>query len=190
MMETLTQELTAGLPDAATFARLTLRLGLAAVLGAIVGSDRERMGKPAGLRTHMLVCMGAALFVIAPSQSGMAIADVSRVIQGLAAGVGFLGGGAILKLSAEREILGITTAATIWMTAALGVAIGLGRTGLALVAVTFTWITLSLVGLVERRRDDVSFAAQRRSRAKPPASEGPVGLPAPEHSGGRTSNLE
>src|SRR6185503_4242247 len=114
MMETLTQELTAGFPDAATFARLTLRLCLAAVLGAIVGSDRERMGKPAGLRTHMLVCMGAALFVIAPSQSGMAIADMSRVIQGLAAGVGFLGGGAILKLSAEREILGITTAATIW----------------------------------------------------------------------------
>ena len=173
-----------------TFTRLALRLGLAAVLGAIVGSDRERMGKPAGLRTHMLVCMGAALFVIAPSQSGMAIADVSRVIQGLAAGVGFLGGGAILKLSTEREILGITTAATIWMTAALGVAIGLGRIGLALVAVTFTWITLSLVGRAERRRDDASFAAARRSRAKPPASQGPVGPPAPEHSDGRTSNLE
>ena len=151
-METLSQEFTAGLPDVTTFVRLTLRLALAALMGAIVGSDRERMGKPAGLRTHMLVCMGAALFVIAPSQSGMAIADASRVIEGLAAGVGFLGGGAILKLSAEREILGLTTAATIWMTAALGVTVGLGRIGLALVAVTFTWITLSLVGLVERRR--------------------------------------
>ena len=105
-METLSQEFAAGLPDAATFPRLSIRLALAAVLGAIVGYDRERMGKPAGLRTHMLVCMGATLFVLAPSQTGMAIADVSRVIQGLAAGVGFLGGGAILKLSAEREILG------------------------------------------------------------------------------------
>ncbi len=170
-METLSQEFTAGLPDAATFMRLAMRLALAAAMGAIVGYDRERMGKPAGLRTHMLVCMGAALFVLAPSESGMAIADVSRVIQGLAAGVGFLGGGAILKLSAEREILGLTTAATIWMTAALGVAIGLGRIGLAMVAVAFTWITLSLVGLAERRwdpRDDGSFAAERRPRGNPP----------------------
>jgi len=164
-METLSQGFTAGLPDAATFTRLALRLALAAVLGAIVGYDRERMGKPAGLRTHMLVCMGAALFVLAPAESGMGSADVSRVIQGLAAGVGFLGGGAILKLSAEREILGLTTAATIWMTAALGVTVGLGRIGLAIVAVAFTWVTLSLVGLAERRwdpRDDGSFAAERR----------------------------
>ena len=170
-METLSQEFTAGLPDAATFTRLAMRLALAAALGAIVGYDRERMGKPAGLRTHMLVCMGAALFVLAPSESGMAIADVSRVIQGLAAGVGFLGGGAILKLSTEREILGLTTAATIWMTAALGVAIGLGRIGLALVAVAFTWITLSLVALAERRwdpRDDGSFAAEKPPRGDPP----------------------
>ena len=164
-MDTLRQEFVAGLPDAVTFTRLALRLGLAAVLGAIVGSDRERMGKPAGLRTHMLVCMGAALFVLAPSESGMAIADVSRVIQGLAAGVGFLGGGAILKLSAEREILGLTTAATIWMTAALGVTVGLGHVGLAAVAVALTWGTLSLTRVVERRwggSDGRAFAAERR----------------------------
>ena len=164
-MDTLRQEFVAGLPDAVTFTRLALRLGLAAVLGAIVGSDRERMGKPAGLRTHMLVCMGAALFVLAPSESGMAIADVSRVIQGLAAGVGFLGGGAILKLSAEREILGLTTAATIWMTAALGVTVGLGHIGLAAIAVALTWGTLSLTRLVERRwgaSDGRAFAAERR----------------------------
>ena len=164
-MDTLRQEFLAGLPDAVTFTRLALRLGLAAVLGGIVGADRERMGKPAGLRTHMLVCMGAALFVLAPSESGMAIADVSRVIQGLAAGIGFLGGGAILKLSAEREILGLTTAATIWMTAALGVTVGLGHIGLAGVAAALTWCTLSLTRLVERRwgsRDDRAFAADRR----------------------------
>ena len=169
-METLSQEFDAGLPDAVTLMRLSLRLGLAALMGAIVGSDRERMGKPAGLRTHMLVCMGAALFVLASSESGMAIADVSRVIQGLAAGIGFLGGGAILKLSAEREILGLTTAATIWMTAALGVAAGLGHIGLASVATAFTWATLSLVGLAERRSrrsDDRAFAAERRRTPRP-----------------------
>lgn len=167
-METLSAELTAGLPDGAAFTRLTLRLGLAAVLGAIVGYDRERMGKPAGLRTHMLVCMGAALFVLAPAESGMAIADLSRVIQGLAAGIGFLGGGAILKLSAEREILGLTTAATIWMTAALGVTVGLGRIGLALLALGFAWMTLTLIGVVERRwepNDEASFAAEKRPRS-------------------------
>ena len=75
-METLSQEFTTGLPDTATFIRLVVRLGVAAVLGAIVGLDRERMGKPAGLRTHMLVCTGAALFVMASLESGMAIADV------------------------------------------------------------------------------------------------------------------
>ena len=169
-MDTLRQEFVAGLPDAVTFTRLALRLGLAAVLGAIVGSDRERMGKPAGLRTHMLVCMGAALFVLAPSESGMAIADISRVIQGLAAGIGFLGGGAILKLSAEREILGLTTAATIWMTAALGVSVGLGHIGLAAVAAALTWGTLSLTHPVERRRgasDDRAFAAERRRTPRP-----------------------
>jgi putative Mg2+ transporter-C (MgtC) family protein len=166
-METLSQEFTTGLPDTGTFIRLVVRLGLAAVLGAIVGLDRERMGKPAGLRTHMLVCTGAAPFVMASLESGMAIADVSRVIQGLAAGVGFLGGGAILKLSAEREILGLTTAATIWMTAALGVTVGLGRIGLALVAVGFTWGTLSLIGLAERRwdpQDQGAFAAEKHPR--------------------------
>ncbi len=136
-----------GLPDLAA----AVRLALAALAGAVVGYDRERMGKPAGLRTHMLVCMGATLFVQAPAETGMATADLSRVIQGMAAGIGFLGGGAILKLSAEREILGLTTAATIWMTAALGVTIGLGRTGMAAVAVTFTWITLVLVAKAEKR---------------------------------------
>jgi putative Mg2+ transporter-C (MgtC) family protein len=152
-METLYAELTAGWPDGATAIRLLWRLVIAATLGAIVGFDRERMGKPAGLRTHMLVSVGAALFVLAPLQSGLAVADMSRVIQGLATGVGFLGGGAILKLSAEREILGLTTAATIWVTAAVGVTVGLGHTGLAVIGVALAWVTLSLVGLAERRLD-------------------------------------
>ena len=150
-MDVLTQELAAGWPDGSTMIRLAFRLGLSAVLGAIVGFDRERMGKPAGLRTHTLVCLGAALFVLAPAEADMAIADMSRVIQGLAAGIGFLGAGAILKLNAEREILGLTTAATIWLTAALGVAVGLGRIGLALIALAFAWVVLTVGTWFERR---------------------------------------
>jgi len=166
-MDVLIQELTAGWPDGPSVIRLAWRLMIAAALGAIVGLDRERMGKPAGLRTHMLVCMGASLFVLAPVQSGLAASDMSRVIQGVATGVGFLGGGAILKLSAEREILGLTTAATIWITAALGVTVGLGHTGLAVIGVVLAWLTLSLVGSAERRwepRNDGAFAAEKRQK--------------------------
>ncbi len=166
-MDAIIQELTAGWPDAPTVIRLAWRLSIAAAIGAIVGFDRERMRKPAGLRTHMLVCMGAALFVLAPLESGMAVADLSRVMQGVAAGVGFLGGGAILKLSAEREILGLTTAATIWITAALGVTAGLGHAGLAVIGVVMAWVTLSLVAVAERRwepRDEGAFASEKRKQ--------------------------
>jgi putative Mg2+ transporter-C (MgtC) family protein len=128
-----------------------VRMGVAAVVGAIVGMDRERQGKPAGLRTHVLVAAGAALFVIAASEVGMPTADMSRVIQGVAAGIGFLGAGAILKLSDAREIRGLTTAATIWMTAALGVAAGLGRLGLAFAAAVLTLVTLTALGWLEDR---------------------------------------
>jgi putative Mg2+ transporter-C (MgtC) family protein len=150
-MESLNREILDSLPTFAVFVRMSVRLCAAAVLGALIGYDREKMGKPAGLRTHMLVAMGAALFVLAPSETGMAIADLSRVVQGLAAGVGFLGAGAILKLTNEREVLGLTTAATIWMTAAVGVSVGFGRIGLAMLAVAMTLGTLTIVRLIEDR---------------------------------------
>ena len=148
-MDVLNREIVDGFPDIATFLRVSVRLCAAAVLGALIGYDREKMGKPAGLRTHMLVAMGAALFVLAPAESGMAVADLSRVVQGLAAGVGFLGAGAILKLTDEREVLGLTTAATIWMTAAVGVTVAFGRIGLAMLAVALTLGTLTMVRLIE-----------------------------------------
>jgi putative Mg2+ transporter-C (MgtC) family protein len=150
-MEIILEELTAGLPDARQFARIVIRLLVAMLLGAIVGIQREQTGKPAGLRTHMLVALGAALFVLAPVEAGMTSDDLSRVIQGLAAGIGFLGAGAILKLSKEREIQGLTTAAGIWMTAAMGVAVGLGRIGMALLSVLLTWFILAVVGRIEHR---------------------------------------
>lgn len=150
-MDSFIAELTAGLPTAEQFAHVVVRLLAAAFLGGIVGYERERAGQPAGLRTHMLVALGAALFVIVGDEFGMDSADLSRVIQGIATGIGFIGGGAILKLAAEQEIKGLTTAAGIWMTAAVGVAAGLGRWGSAAVGVLLTWIILSLVFRFEKR---------------------------------------
>jgi|SRR5262245_11466496 len=150
-MDIILEELTAGLPDARQLARIVIRLLVAMLIGAVVGIQREHTGKPAGLRTHMLVALGAALFVLAPLEAGMTSADLSRVIQGLATGIGFIGGGAILKLSEERAIRGLTSAAAIWMTAAVGVAVGLGRIGMALLSALLTWFILAVVGKIEHR---------------------------------------
>ena len=159
-MDIILEELTAGLPDARQLARVVIRLLVAMLLGGIVGFQREWTGKPAGLRTHMLVALGAALFVLAPEEAGMTSADLSRVIQGLATGIGFIGGGAILKLSQERDIRGLTSAAGIWMTAAMGVAVGLGRIGMALLSALLTWFILTVVGNIEHRIEHRIIAAQ------------------------------
>src|SRR5690606_7570749 len=98
---------------------IVLRLGLAVALGAAIGYERERRGKDAGLRTHMLVSLGAAIFVLVPVASGMQVADMSRVMQGVIAGVGFLGAGAILKQEKDQAVRGLTTAASIWVAAAI-----------------------------------------------------------------------
>ena len=150
-MDTFLEELAAGWPDWVQMIRVGTRLVAAALFGAIVGIEREHAGKSAGVRTHMLVSMGTAFFVIAPLESNFSSADLSRIIQGLATGLGFIGGGAILKLREEREITGLTTAAGIWMTAAIGVAVGLGRLGSALMGVILTWIILGILGEIERR---------------------------------------
>jgi putative Mg2+ transporter-C (MgtC) family protein len=152
-VNTLWQTIGAELGDAfdlAILAQLLLRLTAAAVLGGLVGYDRERHGKEAGLRTHMLVALGAALFVVIPLQAGMNDEAASRVIQGIAAGIGFIGGGAILKLSERGEVRGITTAAGIWLTAALGVAAGYGRIGSAAIAALLGIAILTLLGWYER----------------------------------------
>jgi putative Mg2+ transporter-C (MgtC) family protein len=164
-MNIVLDELMAGLPDPTQMASLAIRLLTAMFLGAIVGIQRERQGKPAGLRTHMLVAMGAALFVLGSLQSGMNSDEISRVIQGLITGIGFIGAGAILKLEQKREIEGLTTAAGIWMTAAIGVAVGLGRLGLAMVSTLATWITLALVRKLEQELNEKQ-TAQETNAAK------------------------
>jgi putative Mg2+ transporter-C (MgtC) family protein len=127
------------------------RLALAALLGAIVGFQRERVHSAAGLRTHMLVCLGAAFFVLAAVASGETSADVSRVIQGVVAGVGFLGAGAILKIGDRTEVHGLTTAASIWLTAAIGTGAGLGHVWLPVLGALFGWIILGPVERLEKR---------------------------------------
>lgn len=151
MGDVLWSELTSGFPDSTQLAHVAVRLLAATLLGAIVGFQRERTGKAAGLRTHILVALGTTLFVLAATGSGMSSDGVSRVIQGISTGIGFIGAGAILKLSATQEIKGLTTAAGIWITAAIGVAAGLGLLGLALLATTLTWIVLAFLGLLEKR---------------------------------------
>ena len=148
-MDIILEEILSGLPDVRQTASLVIRMGIAMVLGAVIGAQRESLGKPAGLRTHMLVAMGGALFVLAPLQSGMDLDGMSRVIQGIVTGIGFIGGGAILKLQEQRAIEGLTTAAGIWITAAVGIGVGLGRWGLALASTILTWVTLSLIGKIE-----------------------------------------
>jgi putative Mg2+ transporter-C (MgtC) family protein len=145
-MDILWEELTFGLPDVRQLVHILIRLIAATLLGAVVGFERERARKPAGLRTHMLVAVGTAVFVLACSTIGMSFDALSRVIQGIVTGIGFIGAGSILKLNEERDIQGLTTAAGVWMTAAIGVAVGLGSLGVALLSTIFTVVILSLLG--------------------------------------------
>ncbi|MGD9688687.1 MAG: MgtC/SapB family protein [Phycisphaerales bacterium] len=128
---------------------IAVRLAAAMVLGALVGLERERKHRPAGFRTLILVSMGSAAFMIlgreaialpgaspGPAQS----ADLTRVLQGLIGGIGFIGAGAVLH--GRQSVHGLTTAAGIWVTAAIGAASGLGALGVALTLTVGTVFTL------------------------------------------------
>ncbi|RRV48988.1 MgtC/SapB family protein [Pseudomonas sp. p106] len=130
--------------------RIILRLLMAAILGAILGFEREHKGKSAGVRTHMLVSMGAALFVLAPSMAGADEQAMSRVIQGIVAGIGFLGAGTILKGNGRdtSHVKGLTTAAGLWMTAAIGTAAGMGREATALISTVLALLVLATMPIV------------------------------------------
>jgi len=121
---------------------MALRLLLAAVLGGIIGYQRERTGKPAGLRTHMLICIGATIFTLVSIYAFGDGVDPSRVAAGVVTGIGFIGAGAIIFRSSDGYIAGLTTAATIWVAAGIGVAVG---SGLYVVAVVATAIVLIIL---------------------------------------------
>jgi putative Mg2+ transporter-C (MgtC) family protein len=123
---------------------MVVRLLVAAGLGAVIGYQRERSGKPAGLRTHILISIGAALFTLASLFGFGSMADVSRVAAGVVAGIGFIGAGAIIHRGGGDMVTGLTTAATIWAVAAIGLAAG---AGMFLVAGVATGITLIILVL-------------------------------------------
>lgn len=132
-----------------------IRLAAATLIGGMLGLNREIRGKPAGLRTHALVALGTALVTL----TGVALAghdgefdsnSVSRVIQGVVAGIGFLGGGTILKSDSGEQISGLTTAASLWVVACLGIACGVGLWGTALVALGLALLVLIAGERMER----------------------------------------
>jgi putative Mg2+ transporter-C (MgtC) family protein len=128
------------------------RLLLAGALGALIGIERELRNKAAGLRTNILIAMGAALFTLMSIEMARGDGgDSTRIAAQIVTGIGFLGGGAILREGAT--VRGLTTAATIWMNAAIGVAAGGGRAQLAIVATVTTLVTLTLLVPVDRWLD-------------------------------------
>jgi putative Mg2+ transporter-C (MgtC) family protein len=135
------------LPDAGTTTVIVVRLLTATVLGGMLGLERERKGRAAGLKTHILVSIGSALFVMTPLLSGISPGDVTRVMQGIVSGIGFLGAGAIIKLERDERIEGLTTAAGIWMVSAVGMAAGMG---MEVIALATTLIGLAVVNTIPR----------------------------------------
>ena len=125
------------------------RLGAAVLVGAVIGFDREIRDKPAGLRTLTLVSLGSAVFTLTAIDSG-AVDSASRVIQGIVTGIGFLGAGTIIRGITEESVRGLTTAASVWLAAAIGVACGLAYWPLVLLASVFGLLVLMLEGIEAR----------------------------------------
>jgi putative Mg2+ transporter-C (MgtC) family protein len=150
-MEQFWTELQSELPSTYELLSVPFRLCLAAVLAAIPGFQRERLGQAAGLRTHMMVSVGAAIFVMAALEAGASMGDTTRVVQGLATGIGFVGAGAIMKSKENHEVHGLTTASSIWLTAGLGTAVGMGRVWLPVVGSILAVVILSLVSWISDR---------------------------------------
>lgn len=148
---TITSEIAAALaaefdlPDVGTLTVILVRIVTAAVLGGLLGLERESKRRAAGFRTHILVSVGSALFVMAPLLSGVDTADVTRVMQGIVSGIGFLGAGAIIKMDRGNRVEGMTTAAGIWMTSAIGMSAGMGMEIMALVTTLVALLVLRAI---------------------------------------------
>lgn len=139
-----------GVPDWNYLAQVFSRLVMAALLGGFIGFERQWSGKAAGLRTHMTVALGCATFMLVTLETSDDPDNVSRAIQGIAAGIGFIGAGTILKREHEADILGLTTAASIWLTAAVGTAVGGGRGWIALIGTVIAFVILTFFESFER----------------------------------------
>jgi len=126
---------------------LVARVVLAFILGGIIGFERERVDKPAGLRTHILVSLGSAQFTIL-SFYAFPGGDPSRIAAYILAGIGFIGAGTIIQT--RERVVGVTTAASLWVTASIGMAIGIGFYLAAAVVTVMTYLTLRLTWLEKR----------------------------------------
>ena len=126
-----------------------LRLALAAALGGAIGLEREYRRKPAGLRTNILIALGSALFSVLSFELGAATGSPDRIAAQIVTGIGFLGAGAILR--SGESVHGLTTAATIWVNAAIGMAAGLGSYALAVGSTAITLVVLAFLPMIERR---------------------------------------
>jgi len=122
------------------YIQILLRLVLSVIAGGLIGLEREVVHKPAGIRTHMLVCLGSALFVLVTIET--LPNEAARIIAGIATGIGFLGAGTIFR--SKSEVHGLTTAASVWAVAAVGIAIGLGYYLMAIIAVVLVLLVLQL----------------------------------------------
>jgi len=117
---------------------LLIRLLISVALGGLIGFEREKMVKPAGLRTNMLVCLGSCLFTLV-SVTGFSV-DTARVAAGIVTGMGFLGAGSIIATGGQ--ITGMTTAATLWIVAGIGLAVGIGEYVMAIVSTILVYLIL------------------------------------------------
>ena len=167
------------LPDGTQAGQIVGRVLLAALLGAALGYERERQGKSAGVRTHTLVSLAAAFFVLVPQQLGATPADLSRVIQGLAAGVGFLGAGSIIKQNEQGVIHGLTTAAGIYFTTAVGVSAGLGREVTAILCTILALVILTLAPKIQRAIEARFGVPPTPPTDAPPTPSVPASSPQP-----------
>jgi putative Mg2+ transporter-C (MgtC) family protein len=127
-----------------TLIDMVLRLLLAAALGAVIGYQRERANKPAGLRTHILISLGSALFTVVSIFGFGDGVDVSRVAAGVVTGIGFIGAGVIFRGMRGDHVMGLTTAASVWVTAAIGLAAGVGMYLIATVVAAITVLVLMI----------------------------------------------
>jgi putative Mg2+ transporter-C (MgtC) family protein len=154
------------IPALTVLTQIVIRILLAAVLGGCLGWQRERLGKAAGLSTHMLVSMGAAFFVLVPLHGGVPMAEISRVLQGIITGIGFLGAGTILQQKKQAKITGLTTAAGLWFTAAIGIAAGMGLEVTALLGTLMAFVILAFLPILEPS-EETSDAAPVNSHKAP-----------------------
>ena len=152
-----------------------IRLAFAMLAGVVLGLNRDLKDKPAGVRTHGLVALGSALVTLVSTQLAYGAAGgadgnpVTRTIQGIIAGIGFLGAGVIIKVTDKAVVRGLTTAATIWLAACLGIAAGLGFIALTAITIALTLLLLFFGGPFERlmrrllpsRRNDAALAHER-----------------------------